>query len=295
MKKSRIVKFSFDNYLAGDDYKIYYKIIGEGHPLLIIHGGPVLDHSYMIDSFSSLGKEFKLIFFDQCACGKSTIPQDHFQLDMNNLLKDIDAILENADENNVSILGHSWGGFLGLNYTLNFPEKVKSLILSNPMPLTRDQWNHDQRVLDERILKSDLIKRNKVLQSDQMRKNPSLAIKKLMKISFKPHFSDENMIEKLNLQIPEDYLKRSELYEYLMNNDLGDYNLEGKVNNIHCPVLTIYGDAEPAVKSKYHHVIDKAFQNSHLKIIKNSGHFPFIENPSSYFTAVKKFLSKITV
>ncbi|QCK16768.1 alpha/beta fold hydrolase [Mangrovivirga cuniculi] len=295
MNKVKGSVFSEEDYLERDGYKLYYKNLGEGNPLLVLHGGPVLDHKYLIEPFSFLSKEFKLIFFDQCACGMSSIPPNDFKLDLNTLLLDIDEVLERIGEDSVNILGHSWGGFLGLNYTLNNPNRVKSLILSNSMPLSRQQWDQEQELLDQRILKSDLQKRNKILQSEQMRKRPSLAIKKLLKISFKPHFKDYDLIDQLTLDIPDDYLKRSELYESLMKEDLINYNLKEDAKKIKCPVLIIYGDTEASIEVKTESSIDSYFQHSYFKLIKNSGHFPFIENPSSYFTAVKKFLSKIAI
>lgn len=71
---------------------LFYHIIGKGEPVIIIHGGPVLDQSYLIDHFKELSKNRKLIFFDQRACGRSTADVDTSSMKMKTLIEDIDAL-----------------------------------------------------------------------------------------------------------------------------------------------------------------------------------------------------------
>src|ERR1043165_9182814 len=68
---------------------LFYHIIGKGEPVIIIHGGPVLDQSYMIDHFKELSKNHRLIFYDQRACGKSTAEVDTSTMTMKTLIDDI--------------------------------------------------------------------------------------------------------------------------------------------------------------------------------------------------------------
>ncbi|EPZ59863.1 alpha/beta hydrolase fold domain protein [[Clostridium] sordellii ATCC 9714] len=57
-----------DKYIVNEDGKIFYKVIGEGKPILFIHGGPGLTHNYFLPHFLELAKlNYKLIFFDQRA------------------------------------------------------------------------------------------------------------------------------------------------------------------------------------------------------------------------------------
>ncbi|MCE2937033.1 MAG: alpha/beta fold hydrolase [Cyclobacteriaceae bacterium] len=47
--------------------QLYYTATGQGEPLLIIHGGPVLDQSYLTEHFKPLAAHYRLIFYDQRA------------------------------------------------------------------------------------------------------------------------------------------------------------------------------------------------------------------------------------
>ena len=45
-----------DKYIVNEDGKIFYKVIGEGKPILFIHGGPGLTHNYFLPHFLELAK-----------------------------------------------------------------------------------------------------------------------------------------------------------------------------------------------------------------------------------------------
>ena len=53
--------------------KLFVREIGKGEPLIIIHGGPGLNHSYFLPHLDALSKSFKLIYYDQRACGQSAL------------------------------------------------------------------------------------------------------------------------------------------------------------------------------------------------------------------------------
>src|SRR5882724_11360012 len=91
---------------------LFYQSIGKGEPVIIIHGGPVLDQSYMIDHFKELSKNHRLIFFDQRASGKSTADVDTSSMTIKNLIDDIDQLRQKLGLDQVHLLGHSWGGML---------------------------------------------------------------------------------------------------------------------------------------------------------------------------------------
>ncbi|NMM47374.1 alpha/beta fold hydrolase [Marinigracilibium pacificum] len=280
-----------EGYIDADDHNLYYKVLGEGPCLLVLHGGPALDHSYLLEPFLDLAKTYKLVFFDQVACGKSSIPKNTENYSFANLVNDLNLVVDYLNIDSFGIIAHSWGSLLALEYAKSNSDLVKSIIFSNPMSLCWDDWQMEQQILDSKILKADLIKRKKILQSDKMRKNPSLMVGKLMRISFKPHFYNEDYINDLNLNIPDDYLLRSEFYERIISENQG-FDLFKNTDSLSIPSLIIYGEIEAGKEisgDKFREVLT----DSTLKEIKHSGHFPFIENPTAYFKAVDKFQARL--
>ncbi len=55
---------------------LYYKMTGTGEPIVLLHGGPGLDHSYFLPQMEILSGNHRLIYFDQRASGQSSVDVD---------------------------------------------------------------------------------------------------------------------------------------------------------------------------------------------------------------------------
>jgi pimeloyl-ACP methyl ester carboxylesterase len=100
---------------------------GKGYPLvMIIGGGANLDwwNPHMIEELS---KNFKVVTFDNRGAGRTNVSDKEFSI---RLFADDTVSLMNAlGISQANILGWSMGGFIAQELTLNYPEKVKKLIL----------------------------------------------------------------------------------------------------------------------------------------------------------------------
>ena len=50
--------------------KVFVKIIGEGAPIVFLHGGPGSEHNFFLPHVMPLSQNFKLVLYDQTGCGK---------------------------------------------------------------------------------------------------------------------------------------------------------------------------------------------------------------------------------
>jgi proline iminopeptidase len=111
--------------------ELYYRILGEGEPILVLHGGPGMSHDYLLPQMSQLAENYQLIFFDQRSCGRSALNPDSVNLSMDQLVEDIDFLREHFDIEKVNLMGHSWGGLLAMWYARQYPENMNKLLLIN--------------------------------------------------------------------------------------------------------------------------------------------------------------------
>ena len=58
-----------EGYVSVNGARLFYKAIGTGEPILILHGGPGLDHTYFLPQMASLSTTHRFILFDQRASG----------------------------------------------------------------------------------------------------------------------------------------------------------------------------------------------------------------------------------
>ena len=107
---------------------------------------------------SLLGKQFKTVSVDLIGHGQSAVPDEVHRYSMEELLLDLEVLFETLALDKFTLVGYSMGGRAALGYTLNYPQRVTSLILESASPglLTeeertkRREWD---RILANRILK----------------------------------------------------------------------------------------------------------------------------------------------
>lgn len=119
------------HYLAVDDvHTLFIEECGnpEGQPILFLHGGPGGGVSEQSRRFFDPAY-YRIILFDQRGCGKST---PFLSLENNTILtsvRDIEKIREYLNIDSWFVFGGSYGSTLALAYAVDYPQRVKHLIL----------------------------------------------------------------------------------------------------------------------------------------------------------------------
>lgn len=106
---------------------IYYKTFGKGIPIIFVHAFG-LDQSAYQSFFSDLKRDFKLVYFDLPGVGRS-MPLDKYN--MSELADLIETLRAHLDLDCFHLIGHSIGGYIGLQYLKSYPNQLASLTLLN--------------------------------------------------------------------------------------------------------------------------------------------------------------------
>jgi proline iminopeptidase len=121
----------------GNGYQVWYRRCGSGHrlPLLTLHGGPGAGHDYL-EPLEALGDEREVIFYDQLGCGRSDIPDDDGLWVIDRFADEVDEVRAALGLDRIHLLGHSWGGWLALEWVTrgDLPAGLQSLILASTSP-----------------------------------------------------------------------------------------------------------------------------------------------------------------
>ncbi|MFT7056298.1 MAG: proline iminopeptidase [Roseivirga sp.] len=271
--------------------ELFYKTMGKGEPLVIVHGGPVLDHSYFLPHFEALAEQYQLVFYDQRASGRSLASVDSASMKIDVFIDDIEGIRKALNVDKINLFGHSWGGLLAMRYASKYSKNIDKLILSNSIPPSVSDWQAEGQAVGQRATASDIKERQAIIQAGGLQlEDPSEAIEKLLRISFRPLMADTANLKYLRLYVPKDYLARSKTFS-LLGPELMDFNLYPNLAKLTFPTMVIYGNREPAV---YLHAVKMAetFSNGELAVIDGAGHYPFVENPTDFNKAILDFLNK---
>ena len=301
-----------DFWLVENDIKLYHFAEGTGTNVLVIHGGPGYPFSQPLSGFKPLTDNYKFTYYDQRGCGKSSRPLDKFSssnyyenmttldktLGLGAQIADIERIRQILGDDQLIIVGHSFGGFIASLYAAEFPEHVKALILIAPAEML--------------VMPSEsggLYEQVKPLLPESMKLEYADYLKRYF--NFGDLFSKtEADLVALNQEFTRYYdaAVKGKGFSIPASNSASDnggwmvqaiymsmgmrHDYRAALKKVNVPVLVIHGDQD-LQPEKASRIYADAFPNAEFQVIKNASHFPFEEQPQAFATAVSQFLSKL--
>ena len=273
------------NKINGTD--LYLNVKGKGEYLLVLHGGPGLNHSYFSPHLNALEKKFTLIYFDQRACGKSAIPSSD-SISIKFLVGDIEAIRKKFKIEKLNILAHSWAALQAVQYAMAHSENVNKLILSNPSMLSREYDEQAAQLVKKNTTREDSVKLASMRQGEM----DASKYEEMFLISFRPSAFKKENVAKINLNLPRNFASANNaLFTALMKDPVLGQNLYQSLSGLNFPVLIIHGDAD-VIPYESIERLSKELSQSELAVFKESGHFPFVEETELFNATVREFLEK---
>src|SRR6266568_3649793 len=127
-----------EGYLSFAGYRTWYRVTGESEepgkfPLLCLHGGPGATWHHM-EPYAELAAEGRrVVCYDQLGCGNSAIsePHDTSMWTTELFLAEVAAVRKELGLDRCHVLGHSWGGMLGMAYAITRPAGLVSLLVES--------------------------------------------------------------------------------------------------------------------------------------------------------------------
>jgi proline iminopeptidase len=127
--------------------KLWYKVEGKTQPgrapLLFLHGGPGYNsYSFEKTIGPQLQAHVQMIYLDERGSGRSERPANR-DYSMSTLVQDVNALRETLGVPKLSLMGHSFGGTIALEYAARYPQFVEKLIIMDgaaDMPAILSLW-----------------------------------------------------------------------------------------------------------------------------------------------------------
>ena len=269
---------------------LFVKTVGEGEPIVVIHGGPGLNHTYFIPHLDKLSKKFQVTYYDQRASGRSAIPTPG-EVSLQSFTDDIEAIRKHLGQDKIYLLAHSWGAIPAINYGLQYPDHVKGIIFCNPIPFNKAYDTEMAATQQSRLVGADSTDRSIIKGSPNFKAGKPSAYKKLLLLSFRNSFYKKANFSKLNFEMPDNYKEASQALYAGLGNELSTYDYYNDIKKFSFPVMILHGEAD-AVPLRASEQIIEDLPEATLKVFKKSGHFIFIEEPKKFTHVVSKFIDR---
>lgn len=272
------------------DTRLYIVERGEGYPILILHGGPGLDHHEFADYLDPLCDQFRLILVDMRAQGKSDMcPQETWTLEQ--MAKDVVSLAGAMELDKYAVLGHSYGAFVALQNAVDFPSAAAQIIVSGGVPSSRFLEVVDKNLaefepesLRKQVADSWAREANAQTQED---------FAGLMHDQMPFHFGDP-----LDTRIVEYEERTTEtvyspaMLRHFAQAENGGIEVENRLGNVTQPVLVCTGRHDRACTVEASEAMAKGLPNAELVIFEKSGHMTFVEENELYLKIVRDFLNK---
>ena len=270
---------------------LFVKTVGEGEPIVLVHGGPGFDHSYFLPGMAELADDFRLVFFDQRVSGRSPADLEPEQITLSRFVGDIEALRRFLGVKRIHLLGHSFGGLLAMHYAVSHPERLRSLMLVNSTAASSEYVDEVNRLLQERLSEEDRQRRRELAQSEALERGEPAAIRELLGIVLSANFHDPGKATDLELYVGGDFAARSQKLQNLAS-DLAEFDLYPRLGEIRAPTLIVRGRAEVLPREATER-IHAAIPGSRLAELEDCGHFPFGECNDRLQSVLRAFLGSL--
>jgi proline iminopeptidase len=280
---------------VGDGVSLFYRVDGAAaNHVVVLHGGPGLSMAYLQPDLGPLAKARRVISYDQRGAGRSTVTSDPALVNLTKHVDDLEAVRRFFSLERVTIVGHSWGAALALHYALRFPDRVARLLLVGAMPPRQtpyfEQFGNNLRTWMDEPTRAELARltaarRDAADPVSACRAYWGLFIRGYLADPHKPLSSRGDVCD-----APAEAVRNSGRVNALTVGPLGDWDWRPLMASVKAPTLVVHGERDPIPMAAAREWA-AAIPNARLLVIPGSGHFPYIEQPQSFFRAAEQFLA----
>ncbi len=257
-------------YFKANDINLYYELQGQGTPILFIHGlgSSTRDWEYQTPFFK---EKYQLLLVDLRGHGKSDKPDHPYSVTQ--FANDIAQIIKGLFPQGLHVVGHSLGGMVAFQLTLDHPELVKTLTIVNSAPAV--------------IFPSIKVQFFFMLRSFDIRffgmGNTSKRLAKMLFPEPGQAQLHDTFVQRWCENDPKAYLNSLKAFS--------GWSVMHRLSNLTCPTLIITADNDytPVTFKEFY---TKLIPNAELVVIKNSRHITIVDQPDEFNKTVGIFLEK---
>jgi proline iminopeptidase len=273
--------------LSLDDARIFYEVVGSGDPIIVVHGGPGLDHAYLQPGLDVLARQNTLVYYDQRGTGRSSAELEPEVINLDAFVEDIDALRQALGYERVDVLGHSFGALIAMEYAMRHADEVGTLILMNPSePGSRFSEAQAARQLAARTAE-DSTELATLTGGEAFAARDPATLSQVYRVLFRQTLRDRARISELDLDLSETTAKIGQDVGRLLGESMGEVDWWDRLAEITVPTLVLHGryDLAPEAMSQ---ALAQAVPLGRL-VVLNSGHFPYLEDPDGLLSAISAF------
>ena len=264
---------------ASDGIKLYYEEHGRtGTPLVLAYG--IGGNTKMWDvNVAALSADHRLILWEPRGHARSDSPEDPARVSFARWTLDLKDVLDHLRIRRAHVGGLSLGAGIATRFTLRYPGRVRSLLITNSSSASGLPLSVDNLVMRAQSIKITLEQGMDAMAEFAMRANP-------------------NLVERLRIdpgsraEFYEEYRRLSPIgYANALRALLAMNHITAELPRIRVPVLLIGGDRDPSLAPMK--VIRRKIRGSKLVVLSPASHFANRDQPDAWNRAALQFLARV--
>lgn len=277
-------------YISIRNVSLYIKDMGSGYPLLLMHGGPGVDHSTMLP-LKRLADRFRLVFYDHRCNGRSSGAETS-SMTFENLTADADGLRQQLGFEKWAVLGHSFGGMVALEYALRYPQHLSHLLLVDTCGESRWAQTNAPQALAARGFSPEIV------ELAHRFFNGAIEPKEMTRASIKfgrAYYHKLNAFTLAREMISGMRMKtRPEALIFGFGQLLKGWSVMDRLGEITAPTLVLAGRDDFQFPPEHQESLAEGIPNARLRIIEKAGHNVISEKPVEVMQEVTRFFASVS-
>lgn len=270
------------------DIEIACALVGNGDPVVVIHGAIGLGSTYM-RALDSWGDELGLVYYDQRGSGQTELG-DAERVSFAGGVEDLDGLRRSLGLEHVKLLGHSAGAYLAALYAAAHPENTSSIVLLHPgPPLSPELMQRFGKEMAARRIPADDDSRRELEESAAFRALDPAALERHQLNTFLPFFRDRATIERVSLGFTAITAANVQQGPKRMVGSLSSLDPMRRFAGIRSPTLVVHAEHDP-IPVEWSRLMASTIPAADFEVIPGASHFSMIEDPSSLRSTVVPWL-----
>lgn len=280
--------FSVDGHRVGA-----YTYGDSENVLLALNGGPGLPSLGIRTGLQPVVERgWRLVSYDQLGTGHSDKPDDDSLWTIERYAREVEAVRTGLGLGQVHLLGHSWGGWLAIEYAVTYPNAIAGLILEGTcadMTQFRAELEPLRRALGTET--EAMMRRYEAAGTFDHREYRAA----ITLLNYRHVWPAHTWSELLEYHMA---YWNSRIYEVIQGpnefcctGNLKNWNRLDDLRRVTCPTLIFVGEHDhitPACSKR----MAEALPNAELHVIADCGHGVMREAPKEYFSVLFEFLDR---
>lgn len=251
---------------------LYSKIIGEGRPMVILHG-----YLGMSDNWKTLGNDFAEAGFQVHLLDLRNHGRSFHSMDFSYtyMMQDVVDYCAHHQLENIVLIGHSMGGKVAMLTACEYPDLVEKLIVADISP--REYEPHHQEIMQA----LNAVDFSRISSRKEVENIMSLYIKEFGVLQF--------LMKNVHRITPEQLGFRFNLNVFNQDDTtIGEALPDGAIFEKN--TLFLKGEKSKYIQSEDEILIKKHFPNSEIKTVSAAGHWLHADNPKDFYDKTIDFV-----